>query len=548
MRDACSMTSETVSVARLGAIAGLILACASATFAQSTPPASPFVLSPAAATQVTQTPDSGGPLRRLSIDEAVGLALENNLGIQAERKNPQIQDMVVAETRSAWTPALTSEITNNGVNTPVTTTFSGGQNKVTDGRFQTTVGIKQFLPTGTNYTIGWDSLRSTSTNFFNNYDPQLRSSLSLNVTQPFFRNYKTDSTRHQLQINERVRDVADVNLRTAITQTTRNVKNAYWDLVATLDNLNTQRQSFDLSRRLLADNEKRVQIGTMAPLDIVEAQAEVARNQEAVIVAESLIKTAEDRLRVLVLDSRAPDFWAFSIEPTDTAGVPDMAVNLEAAVQRAVSVRSEVLQTRNTLQQNDISIRFYQNQLLPDVNAIASYGLVGVGGAQLQPLSLSSLGAGAIPARNVLSERSYGAVLGDVFTNAYPAWTIGVQIGYPIGRSTAEASLARTRLQYSQMESQLKSIELQIAAEVRDAARQVRTNRQRVETTRVARELAERRLDAEEKKFAAGIQTSFFVFQAQRDLTQARNNEVKAILDYNKSLVDFEAVQEVPLR
>jgi len=546
MRYACSKIFAIRTVARLAVVGALVLTCATALEAQSTPPISPFAL-PSGAAQAAQQAAPSGPVRRLSVDEAVNLALENNLGIQAERKNPQIQDLVIAETRSAWTPALTSEIVSASTDTPVTSTFSGGQNSVNDGRFQTTVGIKQFLPTGTNYTIGWDSLRSTSTNFFNNYDPQLRSNLSFNISQPFFRNYKIDSTRQQLQINEKTREVADVNLRANITQTMRNVKNAYWDLVFAVDNLGTQHQSLDLSRRLLADNEKRVQIGTMAPLDIVEAQAEVARNQEAVIVAEAAIKQAEDRLRVLVLDSRAPDFWEVSIEPTDTAAVPDMPLNLDSAVQRAIGVRSEVLQSRNSMQQTDVNIRFFQNQLLPDVNAVASYGLVGVGGALLQPLSLASLGGGSIPARSVVSQRSYGAALGDVFTNAYPAWTIGVQIGYPIGRSTAEAGLARARLQYSQAEAQLKNTELQIASQVRDVARQVRTNRQRVDTTRVARELAERRLDAEEKKFAAGIQTSFFVFQAQRDLATARDNEVKAILDYNKSLVDFDAVQEVPL-
>ena len=138
-------------------------------------------------------------------------------------------------------------------------------------------------------------------------------------------------------------------------------------------------------------------------------------------------------------------------------------------------------------------------------------------------------------------------MLGDVFTNAYPAWTFGVQIGYPLGTSASEANLAKARLQYSQAETQLRNLELQIVTAVRDAARQVQTNRQRIDTSRAARELAERRLDAEEKKFAAGIQTSFFVFQAQRDLAQARTNEVRAISDYNKSLVDYEAVQEVPL-
>ena len=147
--------------------------------------------------------------------------------------------------------------------------------------------------------------------------------------------------------------------------------------------------------------------------------------------------------------------------------------------------------------------------------------------------------------RAILSQRSFGSVLGDVVTSAFPTWTVGIQVGYPLGTSTQQTNLARAKLQYAQAQTQLRNLELQIVTQVRDSARTVQTNQKRVESARAARELAEKRLDAEEKKFAAGIQTTFFVFQAQRDLAQARTNEVRAISDYNKSLVDLEAVQEV---
>jgi outer membrane protein len=511
--------------------------------AQPTSPGSPFTL-PAAAVQAAQ---GSAPVRRLSVDDAVKLALEQNLGIQVERINPQIQDLTIAQTRSSWAPTLTTNIASGSTDSPVTSAFAGGQNLVNDGRFETSFGVQQLLPTGANYSVSWDSTRTTTTNFFNNFNPQLRSNVSLSVNQPLLRNWKIDNVRQQLQINERLREVSDVNLRATITQTMRNVKNAYWDLVFALNNLTAQRESLDLSRRLLADNEKRVQIGTMAPIDIVEAQAEVARNQETVIVAEAAIKQAEDRLRALILDPDTPDFWTVTLEPTDNAPYSVADLNIGTAVQRATANRSEVLQARNGLQQNDVTIQYLRNQVLPEINASATYGLVGVGGTQFEPLNFSQLGGG-IPARNIVAARGFNSVLGDVFTNAYPAWTFGVQIGYPIGTSTSEANLAKARLQYSQAQAQLRNTELQIATQVRDAGRQVQTNRQRVETSRVSRELAERRLEAEEKKLAAGIQTTFFVFQAQRDLAQARTNEVKALLDYNKSMVDFEAVQEVPLR
>jgi outer membrane protein TolC len=497
---------------------------------------------------LSTTTQAAAAVRRLSVDDAVKLAIEQNLGIQIERLNPQIQDVVIAETRSAWAPTLTSNLSNTSRDTAATNVFAGGQNKVTTSTFSTSLGIAQRLPTGASYDVAWDNSRQTSTNFFNTFDPQLFSNLTLNVTQPLLRNFRTDNVRQQLAINRKVRENTDVNLQATISQTTRNVKNAYWDLAFAINNLAAQRQSLDLAQRLRADNERRVQIGTMAPIDVVEAQAEVARNEETVIVAEAAIKAAEDRLRTLIFDPAAPDFWTTTIEPADTAPFEVLAIDVEAVVRRALENRTDVRQAQNGLEQNDINIRFLRNQSLPDLNASVTYGATGVGGIRYLPVDFGDIASGGTPPRIVQSQRSFGAVLGDIFANDLPTWTFALQVGYPLGTSASEANLARARLQHSQAQTELRNLELQVAAQVREAARNVQTNQKRVESTRVARELAERRLDAAEKKFAAGIETSFFVFQAQRDLSQARTNEVRAISDYNKSLVDLEAVQEAPLR
>jgi outer membrane protein TolC len=160
---------------------------------------------------------------------------------------------------------------------------------------------------------------------------------------------------------------------------------------------------------------------------------------------------------------------------------------------------------------------------------------------------LAAAAAGAAINRTIVSERGFGSVIGDVLQNQYPNWTVGVSIGYPIGASTAHANLARVRLEYDQAQAQLKSLQLQVATQVRSVGRQVQTNQKRVQAVRAARELQEKKLEAEEKKLAAGMSSTFLVFQAQRDLALARTAEVQAVSDYNKSLVDFAAVQEVPL-
>jgi outer membrane protein len=480
--------------------------------------------------------------RRLSIEDAVSLALEQNLGIQIERLNPQIQDVAVAQARSFWSPQLTTGVSDNSLNAPITSALSGGLSTLAGSSFATAFGLNQVLPTGASYSFSWNNSRGTSTNIFNTFNPQLQSNVSLNVAQPLLRNFKIDNIRQQVELSRKQRESSDVQLHSTIVQTTSNVKTAYWELAFQINNLAAQRQSLELAQQLLKDNERRVQIGTMAPIDIVEAQSEVARNEESVIVAAAAIKQAEDRLRALIFDPATPDFWSIGIEPADTAPFQAQAIDVDAAVRNALDKRTDLQQAKNSLAQSDVSIRYFRNQVLPDVSATANYSSYSVGGVALQPVS--SLSAGAVD-RAILYQRSLGSVLGDVLTNAYPTWTVGVQVGYPLGTSTQQTNLARAKLQYAQARTQLKSLELQVVMQVRDAARVVQTNQKRVESARAARELAERRLEAEQKKFAAGIQTTFFVFQAQRDLAQARTSEVLAISDYNKSLVGLEAVQEV---
>jgi outer membrane protein TolC len=492
----------------------------------------------------TISPES---VRRLSIDEAVKLALEQNLGIRIQRIDPQIQDVGIWQAKSFWSPNLTSSLSRNGQTQRSTTALSGGATSVDNGTFATGLGVNQLLPTGGVYSAAWNNQRVTTTNLFSNFSPQLLSTVSFNFTQPLLRNFKIDQVREQILLSSKLRDLSDIQLHTVVVQTTRNVKNAYWDLTTARNNLMAQSQSLELAQRSLRDNQRRVEVGTMAPIDIIQAQAEVALNEQQVIVAQASIKSSEDRLRALIFDPDMANFWTVTIEPTDAAPFAEQTIDVDAAVRNALGKRDDLSQTKNNLQQNDVSIRYLRNQILPDISASVNYLSTGVGGVQLSPVDLAAIAGGAAPARTVVSDRGFGSVLSEAAQSNYPNWTFAVSIGYPLGASTAQANLARARLQYQQVETQLKNQQLQVATQVRDVARQVQTNQQRVRSARASRELQEKKLEAEEKKQAAGMSTSFFVFQAQRDLSQARTQEIQAISDYNKSLVDFEAVQEVPL-
>jgi outer membrane protein TolC len=419
--------------------------------------------------------------------------------------------------------------------------FSGDVATVTDSRLSTQTGVQQLLPWGATYSASWISGRATTNNPFSQFNPQFNSTFAANYSQPLLRNFKIDSARQQYLVSRKNREISDVQLVQTVAQTGRNVRNAYWDLVYARANLEVQRQSLTLAQQSLRDNRARVEIGTMAPIDIVEAQAEVARREESVILAEASISRAEDRLRALISNPTQPDFWTMQIEPTDVASFVPVNVDVEAAVRSALDKRTDLSVSQKQIESNDVSIRYFRNQSLPDVTANLNYSALGLGGTQYQF-------SNAFPPQILgTTQRGFSSVLGDAFGGAYPTWNFNLQLTYPIGRSNSEANLARARLQNQQAEKQLESQKLSVATQIRDFARTVQTNGKRYEATRSARALAEERLKAEEKKFQAGMTSSFLVFQAQRDLSQARNNELQAIIDYLKSVVDFQTVQEVPL-
>lgn len=496
-----------------------------------------------AAAQSAPSSSKAANERRLTVNEAVQIALQNNLEVQVARIDPAIQDLQVAEARAAWFPTLNTTLQAAGTDTPSNSFLSGAQGpKTSDDRVNTNFGVGQMLPWGGTYNVGWDSTRSTTTNIFSNFSPQLRSSLALNYTQSLLRGFSIDTPRQQLLISEKNREIADLTVRRSVVQTSRAVQHAYWDLAYALATLQVHRQSLDLALESLKNTRARVEIGTTPPIDIVEAEAEVARREDDVIVAEAQIATAEDALRALVFDPSAPDFWTMRIVPISAPSSDARTFDGDAAVRAALVNRTDLQQSHKDLEATNINLRYFRNQTLPDVTASFDYGVTGLGGTQF-------VRAAGFPGPIVgQTQRGFGDVLRDLFVNDFPAWTASLTVSYPIGPTPEDASLARTQLEYTQLQVELRNQELLVATEVRNATRQAMTSQRRIEATRVSRQLMERRLEAEQRKFDAGTSTSFFVFQAQRDLAQARSDELRALLDYNRSIVDFETVQEAPLR
>ena len=480
---------------------------------------------------------------RLTTDAAVKMAIENNTSLAADRIDPRISDTRVAQAVAAFKPTLASTVQRTNQTDPPASFLVSANGQNTD-TMSSSVGMNQKLPWfGTSYRVSWDTSHVDSTSFLNTFNPTVRSGLGLSISQPLLRDLAIDPSRQQVELSQQDRDIAGTRYTERLVATTSDVKRAYWDLVAARAQVGAQQQSLDLARELTRVNEARVNVGQAPPIDAVSARAEVAAREEALIVAETAAREAEDRLRLLIFDPTKPEIWTTRIETADAPpqglAMPDLA----AAVAVALQQRSDLQRARLEISTSDTNLKFAGNQRLPDVRLNASYQSSGLGGTLLQRI-------GGFPGTVVGTGQvtDFAQVLNQLFARDFPTWTVGLSVNYPVRQSADDAALARARLERTQAEARLKTAAGEAVRQVRSAGFRVEMNARRVDTTRAARELAEERLDAERKRFEVGMSTSFLVIQAQRDLAEARTGELSAVLAYNLSLVDFEAVQQVPAR
>jgi outer membrane protein TolC len=479
----------------------------------------------------------------LSLDEAVQRALERNLDVQVERLNPQAFDLSLAELRALYHPTLRTTVGQRSqVNLP-TTQLNGGQ-RVTNDTLTYSTGVEQLLPWGGGaFTFSWTNSRLDTSNIFANFNPSYTSNAVAVLTQPLLRGFNTDQTRQQIRVTQINRTISEVQLRATITNTVASVRHAYWDFVFAGQSVDVARRSLELAEKLVEDNRARVDAGAMAPIDVVEAEAEAASRRQALAEAEAANQILELALKRLIVEGTQDPFWQARLVPVDRPAFRPEPIDTAAAIKAALDQRTDVLQARRQLESTDITLRYFRNQTLPALDAVASYGLQGLGGTQFirQGSGLGSVIIGTIPG-------GFGDALSAIGRASFPTWNVSLNLTYPLFGSSADAQYARARVQRQQTLAQIKALELQVATEVTSAALQVQSNLRRVEAAGAARSLAERRLEAEQSKFEVGLSTNFFVVQAQRDLQDAQNTELRALLDYQKSLIDFERVQETSLQ
>jgi outer membrane protein len=498
------------------------------------------LLAPATAVAQVTTPAAGDPTLRLTLEEAVRRAVESNPELAVVRLDIEVETARVGESRTAYTPLFATTVGRSSISTPPSTLLVGDRGVNTGDLFSST-GVTQRLPWGSGtWGVSWDSARTTTNSLFSSFDPSLQSGFQIAFSQPLLKNRSIDATRQQYIIAKRNQDSSDLRFREAVVQTVAAVKQSYWTFKASLANVSVQQRSLELAQALAHENKVRVDAGQSPPIDLVQAEAEVSQRRENLIRARTTAEDAEDALRRLIADPADASFWHVRLDPIEDPTNVGFQPDLDAAVAKALGERYDIARAGYELENAKTTVKFLDNQRLPDVRVETSYRGNGLAGTQfVRDGGFPGLVTGRL-------NSGFATALGQVFSNDYPAWSVGVTVSYPLGRSYEAASHARAQIEQRQAEQRIAGLRLQAVETVRKAGRQISSTAERVDAARAGATLAQQRLESEQRRFEVGLSTTFLVTQAQRDLLEAQVNLLQTTLDYESALVNFEAVQLAP--
>jgi outer membrane protein TolC len=491
-----------------------------------------------AGSAIAQHPDQNQALR-LTLDEAVRMAVERNPELAITRLDTAVADAAVAESRGAFVPVFSQAVGRSRAVAPPSNSLLGDAGIQVDDLFSST-GLRQRLQWGGGtWSVSWDAARTTTNSPLAAFDPTLLSGFQFAFSQPLVRDRQMDAAKHQYVISRRDRQSSELRFREAVVQTVAAVKEAYWTLKASVANVTVQERSLELAQELARQNKIRVDAGENPPIDLVQAEAEVAQRRENLIRARTTQGDAEDELRRLIMDPSDTSFWRVSLDPVEAPTSVGSSPDIDAAVERGLNDRFDLARAKQDVEKADTTVEYLNNQRLPDVRLEASYGGSGLGGTEFLRAGFPGVVTGT-------RSRGYGDALGQVFSSDFPSWSVGVTVSYPIGRSYEAANLARAETERLQAVQRVASLRVQAAESIRQAGRQIRSASERVDAAKAGETLAQERLDTEQRRFEVGLSTTFLVTQAQRDLLQAQVSLLQNMLDYESALVTFEAVQQAP--
>lgn len=462
---------------------------------------------------------------RLTLAEAVGTALRQNLGIQLQGYEYRITGQNLRSQYGLFDFITDASIQHDYDDFPSTNPFQtiGGRST------SATAGVNQVLPTGGNYRVGWSTSRATEAGANTFVNPQYRSRLDLGFTQPLLRDFGVDITRRGITIARNNLGITQGQFRTAVMDTVSATEQAYLDLIYARRAVDVVKESLFLARDQARITQIRIDVGASAPLDILQPRVTIATTEEQLIRAVASVRNAEDRLRALL--NLPVSEWDRPIVPADNVTYTPLEIDFNRAVQQAMANRPEVTQQRLLTENAEVQALYTRNQTLPLVDFRVNYGVGGLAGRRAlldnnnQPIGFTSL--------------PYFETYQQIGQLEFPDWDVGFNFGLPIFNIQARANARAAQLDVEQSRAAQAQTNQNIAVEVRIAARAVDEFAQAIAATRAAREAAERNVEAERKRYENGMTTNFQVLEVQQQLSDARVRELQAIVGYNKAVAAF---------
>lgn len=474
----------------------------------------------------------------LTVDDAIKLALENNNDIDISRQDKQVEEFRLRGARGAYDPFVAAQGYYESASTPTASLIGGAVNgSVTQTRFFGSGGISGFTPRfGGSYSARLDASRTTTSNTNSTLNPQYPSILALSYTQPLWRGLRIDNNRRTIEIFKRNITISDSQLKQKAIETVSGVERAYWDLVFALRNLQVQIDSVRQAREQLESNQRQVDKGILAPIEVVAANAQITTLEQAVYAAQAEVTRSENVLKTLMLPDRTAAQWKRPITPVSPIDRQTPAIGLEVSLSEALENRPELRQLDETEAINQIDQKFFRDQTKPEINLVGSYSAQGLAGALTAASIDPNTGLSRVPVNLV---GGLGNSLGNLLQQDYPTYRVGIVIGLPLGNNVAKANLGIARVAGDRIKNTRAQVEQIIEAQVRDALQALRSQEASLAAARASRISAEQLAESESRQFRAGTTTFYLVQQRQNDLTIARSRELQAQTDLNKAVSDF---------
>ena len=457
----------------------------------------------------------------LSLKQAVALTLENVLDLDVAAYNLEESKFGILAARGAFDPGVEVDLGATDTQTPTTSRVQAPETKTTYGN----AFLTGLLPYGTTYDLGFqNTYRNSVIPGYTLVNPTLSSNLALSVTQPLLRNFGRD-VNERFVVQARIgRDTNAFQFVVAVQTAIQTADSAYWDLVYAFENLKAKQ---DLNRI----TQIKIDVGAAAPIDIVQTEVTIAQREQDIITAEGLIGDAQDRLRRLLNVQSIPD-WNRPIVPTDRPTRESLVKPYKADVnegfESALKARPEIKQALLNIESKKVTYAYQKNQLKPRLDLAGGYGGSGLGAQSL-----------VTNPDGTLSQLNYSDALTQIAHKDYPAWNVGLVFAIPIGNRTAKGNFAIASTDLELARTNLAIAKANLNVQVRAAGRAVDIGFRSMLAANKARELAERNLDAEKKKYANGMSTTFQVASVANDLTTAVTAELQAIATYLKDLTGW---------